>query len=137
MRAFSRIRRLTPVAHDEELSVVAHLDELRTRLIVSLAVVGVAFGLCFWQNHRLLHLINQPLAHQTQGQVRAGEGPLGATYVVQQSARDVAVQARSVSNALARTRQPAAVDRSLRRASTALRRSGRRWSGGTPRRTAA
>ena len=50
----------------------------------------VAFGFCFWQNHRLLHVIDRPLAHQTQEQVRAGHGPLGATYTVAQSARDVA-----------------------------------------------
>ena len=58
-------------------------------------MVAVAFGVCFWQNHRLLHLINTPLAHQTQQQVRDGHGPLGATYTVQQSARDVAVQLRT------------------------------------------
>jgi sec-independent protein translocase protein TatC len=41
------------VGHEERLTVVAHLDELRTRLLVSLAVLVVAFGFCFWQNHRL------------------------------------------------------------------------------------
>ncbi len=84
------------IAHDEQLSVVGHLDELRTRLIISLAAIAVAFGFCFWQNHALLHLINSPLAHQTQQQVRDGHGPLGATYKVQRSARDVAAQLRTV-----------------------------------------
>jgi len=98
--------RLRPVGHDEQLSMVAHLDELRTRLIVSLLVVGVAFGLCFWQNHRLLALIDQPLAHQTQAQVRAGHGPLGATYMVQRNSRDVALQLRTVVQALKRAPQP-------------------------------
>jgi len=88
------------VSHDERLSVVGHLDELRTRLFVSLATVGVAFGFCFWQNHALLHLIDSPLAHQTQQQVRDGHGPLGATYQVQRSTRDVAVQLHAVINAL-------------------------------------
>jgi sec-independent protein translocase protein TatC len=91
---------LSSVAHDQTLSVVDHLDELRTRLIVSLAVLGVAFGLCFWQNHALLNLINAPLAHETQREVRSGQGPLGATYTVQRSTRDVAVQLRSLSGAL-------------------------------------
>ena len=72
--------RLRPVHHDAELSVVDHLDELRTRLIVSLLALAVAFGICFWQNHRLLSFINRPLAHNTQQQVRDGRGPLGATY---------------------------------------------------------
>jgi sec-independent protein translocase protein TatC len=79
------------IGHEERLSVVDHLEELRTRLIISVAAVTVAFGLCLWQNHQLLHIINAPLAAQTQKQVRTGHGPLGATYTVQQSARTVAV----------------------------------------------
>ena len=27
----------------------------------SLAALGVAFGICFWQNHALLHFVNRPL----------------------------------------------------------------------------
>jgi sec-independent protein translocase protein TatC len=85
------------VGHEERLSTVGHLDELRVRLIVSLAVIGVACGLCFWQNHRLLRVIDRPLARQTEEQVRAGHGPLGATYTVERTARDVAIQVRAVA----------------------------------------
>jgi sec-independent protein translocase protein TatC len=53
--------RLKPVDHDDRLTVVEHLDELRTRIVVSLAAFGVAMGLCFWQNHQLLHWLNKPL----------------------------------------------------------------------------
>jgi sec-independent protein translocase protein TatC len=53
--------RLKPVSHDDRLTVVEHLDELRTRIIVSLAAFGVAFGLCFWQNHQILRVLNRPL----------------------------------------------------------------------------
>ncbi|MGH2904994.1 MAG: twin-arginine translocase subunit TatC [Solirubrobacteraceae bacterium] len=90
------------IGHEERLSVVDHLDELRTRLLVSLAALAVAFGLCMWQNHALLRIINQPLAHQTQKQVRAGDGPLGATYTIQQNARTVATQLQIVVGALER-----------------------------------
>ena len=93
------------VAPDETLSVVGHLDELRSRLIVAIVAIAVAFGVCFWQNHALLHLIDAPLAHQTQRQVRAGHGPLGAQYVATQRTRDVAVQLRGVIDAI---RQPGA-----------------------------
>ncbi len=89
------------VSHDDRLSVVGHLDELRTRIIISLLAVMVAFGLCFWQNNRLLHLIDTPLADQTQHQVRAGQGPLGTAYRTQRDARDVAIQLRAVTGALA------------------------------------
>ncbi len=53
--------RLKAVRHEDRLTLVEHLDELRTRLIVSIAVFGVALGLCFWQNHLLLDIANGPL----------------------------------------------------------------------------
>ena len=93
---------LGSVRHDERLTTVGHLDELRRRLILSLAVIVVAFGFCFFENHRLLGLINGPLARQTAEQVRAGHGPLGATYTVAQAARDVAIQLQSVVGVLQR-----------------------------------
>lgn len=97
------------LGHEERLSVVDHLAELRTRLIVSLAAIAVAFGLCMWQNHALLQVINAPLAHQTQKQVSAGNGPLGATYKVQQNARDVASQLAIVVATLERPGSGASV----------------------------
>jgi sec-independent protein translocase protein TatC len=90
------------VGHQDRLSVVDHLSELRVRLIVSLAALAVAFGFCMWQNHALLHIINKPLAAQTQKQVKKGNGPLGATYTVQQSALTVAKQAQTLTGALDR-----------------------------------
>jgi sec-independent protein translocase protein TatC len=53
--------RVRPVAHDERLTLVEHLDELRTRIIIAIAAFVVAFGLCFWQNHEILELLNDPL----------------------------------------------------------------------------
>ncbi|HLH66778.1 MAG TPA: twin-arginine translocase subunit TatC [Solirubrobacteraceae bacterium] len=100
------IRRLRAAGHGETMSLVAHLDELRTRIIVSLLALGVAFGLCFWQNARLLSLIDRPLSQQTQAQVRAGDGPLGATYEVQRSARDIALSLQTVVAATARAKPP-------------------------------
>ena len=52
---------LRPVNYDDRLSLVEHLDELRTRLIVCALVFAVAFGLCLWQNHLLLDIANNPL----------------------------------------------------------------------------
>ena len=53
--------RLKPVGHDDRLSVVEHLDELRSRLMVSGAVFFVAFVCCFWQDERILGFANAPL----------------------------------------------------------------------------
>jgi sec-independent protein translocase protein TatC len=55
------VPRIKPITHDDRLSVVEHLDELRSRLIVVALAFLVAFGLCFWQNHRLLDIVNDPL----------------------------------------------------------------------------
>jgi sec-independent protein translocase protein TatC len=54
-------RVLRPVGHEDRLSIVDHLDELRTRLMVCGVALVVAFGFCFWQNHALLGLVNSPL----------------------------------------------------------------------------
>jgi sec-independent protein translocase protein TatC len=73
------------VGHEDRLSLVDHLDELRTRLIVSAVALALAFGLCLWQNHALLRIINRPLDRQTQKQVEKGNGPLGQTALAQQA----------------------------------------------------
>jgi sec-independent protein translocase protein TatC len=49
------------VSHEDRLTLVEHLDELRTRLIVCVGVLGVALALCFWQNHLLLEIAQGPL----------------------------------------------------------------------------
>jgi sec-independent protein translocase protein TatC len=50
-----------PVAHDEHLSLVEHLDELRSRLIVCAVALVVCFGFTFWQNEAVLDIVNAPL----------------------------------------------------------------------------
>jgi sec-independent protein translocase protein TatC len=74
---------LRPIGHEDRLSIVDHLDELRTRLIVCLAALIVAFGVCFWQNHALIHLLNRALP---QVSTVAGQHGLGAAQ--SQSAKE-------------------------------------------------
>src|ERR687884_71488 len=50
-----------PVGYEERLSLVDHLDELRTRLIWCIAAFIVCFSVCYWQNHWLLQTVNRPL----------------------------------------------------------------------------
>jgi sec-independent protein translocase protein TatC len=52
---------LRPIGHEDRLSIVDHLDELRTRLIICAIALAVAFGFCFWQNHALLKVLNRAL----------------------------------------------------------------------------
>jgi sec-independent protein translocase protein TatC len=53
--------RLRPVDFEDRLTLVEHLDELRTRIIISAVAFAVAFAICFWQNDRLLDIANAPL----------------------------------------------------------------------------
>ncbi len=84
------------IGHEDRLSLVEHLEELRTRLIVSGVVLAVAFGVCLWQNHALLHLINRPLEREKQGQVERGEGPLGQTALTQQAVIKVSASVQAI-----------------------------------------
>lgn len=55
------MRRLRPISHDDRLSVVDHLDELRSRLIMCALAFGVAWAITGWQNHLVLEIVNAPL----------------------------------------------------------------------------
>jgi sec-independent protein translocase protein TatC len=54
-------RRVRSVGHDDRLSVVEHLDELRSRLIISAIAFAVAWAFTAWQNHAILEIVNAPL----------------------------------------------------------------------------
>lgn len=53
--------RIRPVAHDDQLTLVDHLDELRSRLMIAIAAFVVAFAFCAWQSQRILEIVNRPL----------------------------------------------------------------------------
>ncbi len=77
---------LRPVGYDERLSLVEHLDELRTRLLICVAAFLVCFGVAFWQNDTLLDVMNRPLEKTA---FKAGsQDPFerGATYQQKQKA---------------------------------------------------
>jgi sec-independent protein translocase protein TatC len=61
------VARLRAAKFDEQMTLVEHLDELRNRIIVCAAVLIVACGLCFWQNHLLLDIANKPLPNDING----------------------------------------------------------------------
>lgn len=53
--------RLRAIGYDDRLTLVDHLDELRTRLLVCIGVVVAATAVCFWQNELILQIANRPL----------------------------------------------------------------------------
>jgi sec-independent protein translocase protein TatC len=71
-----------PVGHQDRLTLVEHLDELRTRLIISVVAFCVALGLCFWQNHLLLKVVNSPLGHHRQPITLGPAEPFTTTLTV-------------------------------------------------------
>ncbi len=74
-----------PISHDDRLSIVDHLDELRSRLVICLAVLLVAFGICFWQNHALLSLLNRALPHNSSVTTEQGLGSVAYQSVVERN----------------------------------------------------
>ena len=60
------MRRVRPISHEDRLSVVDHLDELRSRLIVCAVAFCVAWALTAWQNHLVLEIINAPLPNDIE-----------------------------------------------------------------------
>ena len=73
---------LRPVGYDEKLSLVEHLDELRTRLVISLAVFLAVFGVCFWQNSVVLDVVNRPV-EQTAFKKTGTQDPLEQAAIFQ------------------------------------------------------
>jgi sec-independent protein translocase protein TatC len=71
------VRRIRPISHDDRLSVVDHLDELRSRLLVCVGAFVVAMALTAWQNHRVLDIMNAPLPN---GKEPITLGPAEAFY---------------------------------------------------------
>jgi sec-independent protein translocase protein TatC len=55
------VRRIRPISHEDRLSVVDHLDELRSRLIICALAFCVAWAFTMWQNHLVLDIVNAPL----------------------------------------------------------------------------
>jgi sec-independent protein translocase protein TatC len=47
--------------HGEEATLVEHLTELRTRLLIGLGSVGVAFVFTYWQRKRLIEWLREPV----------------------------------------------------------------------------
>lgn len=74
---------LRSIGHEDRLSLVEHLDELRTRLMVCVAAFIVAFSFTYWQNDKVLDIVNKPVVDA----FKPGSNPkdqLGQTSLFQQ-----------------------------------------------------
>jgi sec-independent protein translocase protein TatC len=76
------LRKQRPIGHEDRLTLVEHLDELRTRIVIAVFAFVVALGLCFWQNHQLLKIINDPLPKGTKPITLSPTEPFTTTLTV-------------------------------------------------------
>jgi sec-independent protein translocase protein TatC len=72
------VRRIRPISHEDRLSVVDHLDELRSRLIISALAFVVAWAITGWQNDLVLEIVNKPLPDNVKEPITLG--PAEAFY---------------------------------------------------------
>ena len=72
------MRRIRPISHEDRLSVVDHLDELRSRLIFCVVAFCVAWAFTGWQNHLVLEIMNAPLPTDGEQSSRSRSGPAEA-----------------------------------------------------------
>jgi sec-independent protein translocase protein TatC len=81
-------RRIRPIAHDDRLSIVEHLDELRTRIVICILAFGAAWAITAWQNDLVLRIVNRPLP---RGIEPITLGPAEAFYTTLTNAAYVAL----------------------------------------------
>ena len=92
---------LRPIGHEDRLSLVEHLDELRTRIIICLVFLVAAFAFCFWQNDRILDIMDRPL--EKSAFTKGSDDPLERTALYQQSLKQLSLQIAVLSRQMARS----------------------------------
>src|SRR3954454_16823479 len=96
--------RLRPIRHEDRLSLVEHLDELRKRLIVCIVVFLVAFGVCLWQDNAILDIMNRPLDNGSSllhKKKAPKDDPLERTAAFQEKLRTTSLASAQTHDALA------------------------------------
>jgi sec-independent protein translocase protein TatC len=110
---------LRPVGPDDRLSIVEHLDELRTRILIALAAFVVAFAFCAWQNDEILHIVNRPLEKATANRPQ--------TDPLERSGTQQSVQAAAAARQAALDRRIAADTRVSAETRSAARAAATAW----------
>jgi sec-independent protein translocase protein TatC len=69
---------LRPIGHEDKLTLVDHLTELRKRLLISAFTLVAAFSFCFWQNNAILDIVTKPVreTQNLQDPSKASQDPL-------------------------------------------------------------
>ena len=102
---------LRPVSHDDRLSLVEHLDELRTRLIIGMIAFLACFAVCFWQNDVILDLMNRPLEKTAFNE--GSQDPFERAATFQSAQRRLYLQEAVAARALAQEERLSAETRRM------------------------
>jgi sec-independent protein translocase protein TatC len=88
-------RRIAPIGHEEQLTLIDHLDELRSRLVSSLLFVALVFGFTFWQSDWVLGVITRPVDHalSTKGSTKHKASDADSVQADYQARMSAAVKA--------------------------------------------
>ena len=108
---------LRPIGHEDRLSLVEHLDELRTRILICLAGFAVALAVCVWQNDRLLDVVNRPVqqtAFKHSSKKTSKDSLEQSAYAFAQLKETSTVAARTLEKLAGRTSEDAAAAAELR-----------------------
>ncbi len=89
---------LRPIGHEDRLSIIDHLDELRSRLIICAIALLIAFLVCFWQNHALLKALNRALPATPATSQNHISGSTGDLVNERRGLEKIATGARALSN---------------------------------------
>ena len=96
--------RLKPIGHEDRLSLVEHLDELRTRVIICVVTFAVVAGFCLWQDDTILRIVNEPLAKTANAKpCDETRDPLEQADCWQQAQKRVNERIAETAGALARS----------------------------------
>ena len=96
--------KLKPIAHEDRLSIVEHLDELRTRIIICVLSFVVVGGICLWQDDRILEIVNRPLVEAQSGKpCDETRDPLEQADCWQQAQKRLNLRIAQTAKALAAT----------------------------------
>ena len=111
---------LRPIGHEDRLSLVEHLDELRKRIIICVVVFVACFGLCLWQDDVVLDIINRPL-QGTAFKGSPGKDPFERTAAFQVQLRKSAIASAATFDELALAADDAATRRGYQELATQYR----------------
>jgi sec-independent protein translocase protein TatC len=93
---------IRPIGHEDRLSLIEHLDELRTRLIICTVAFVVAFAVCLWQDDVVLDIINRPLTQTAFSSCNTTKDPFEQANCWQQAMRRVNRDLSSLADEAAR-----------------------------------